>query len=103
MGASWTWAHGMAESGTVPKYNPLSLTGYSPQGVRHLLVVNWVYAVPNGSRIWSNFVTKAVLDNWSYSGIATFSTGTRENIEFLHEYRRRSHGRRRRTANQCFR
>ena len=42
MGASWTWAHAMAESGTVPKYNPLSLTGYSPQGVRHLLVVDSV-------------------------------------------------------------
>jgi hypothetical protein len=82
MGASWTWAHGMAESGTVPKYNPLSLTGYSPQGVRHLLVVNWVYAIPKGSTIWSNFLTKAVLDNWSYSGIATFSTGTPETISF---------------------
>jgi hypothetical protein len=82
MGASWTWAHGMAETGTVPKYEPLSLTGYSPQGVRHLLVVNWVYAIPKGSTIWSNFLTKAVLDNWFYSGIATFSTGTPENISF---------------------
>jgi hypothetical protein len=32
--------------------------------------------VPNLSNKWNNVVAKAVFDNWQFSGVATFTTGT---------------------------
>jgi Carboxypeptidase regulatory-like domain len=50
---------------------------YTSNGRRpHVLVLNYSYDVPNLSNKWNNVVAKAVFDNWQFSGVATFTTGT---------------------------
>ena len=50
---------------------------YTSNGRRpHTLVLNYSYDVPNLSQKWDNLLTKAVFDNWQFSGITTFTTGT---------------------------
>ena len=43
----------------------------------HLLVINYSYEVPNLSRKWDNILTKAIFDNWQFSGITQIQSGTR--------------------------
>jgi hypothetical protein len=87
-GLAYTWAKSMdyADSydGSVPLYDDLRSTTYGPGGDdhRHNLVVNYLYSLPKGSRIWSNFATRAVLDNWQISGIASYLSGGPDKITF---------------------
>jgi hypothetical protein len=37
---------------------------------------NYSYAIPNGSRIWRNSVTRTVLDGWRFDGIVKLMSGT---------------------------
>lgn len=42
----------------------------------HTLVLNYSYHVPNLSQKWDNLLAKAVFDNWQFSGVTIFTTGT---------------------------
>lgn len=61
----------------LPLYQPLRQWSYGVDGAdqTHNLVVNFVYNMPNASRMWSNPVVRYTLDNWVLSGIAQFATG----------------------------
>lgn len=86
-GVAYTWAKSMdyADSydGSVPVYDSLR-TVYGPGGDdrRHNLVVNYLYSLPKGSRIWSNFATRAVLDNWQVSGLFSYLSGAPSGASF---------------------
>jgi hypothetical protein len=50
---------------------------YTSNGRRpHTLVFNDTYDVPNLSQKLNNIVTKAVFDNWQFSGVTTITSGT---------------------------
>ena len=50
---------------------------YTSNGRRpHVLVLNYSYDVPDLSQRWNNLLTKAVFDNWQFSGVTTLTTGT---------------------------
>jgi hypothetical protein len=56
---------------------------YNSSGRRpHLLVVNYSYEPPNLSRKWDNVAVKAIFDNWQFSGITLFQTGTYTNLTY---------------------
>ncbi|HZY61129.1 MAG TPA: carboxypeptidase regulatory-like domain-containing protein [Edaphobacter sp.] len=87
-GLAYTWAKSLdytdSYDGSVPVYDDLRTTVYGPGGDdhRHNLVINYLYSLPKGSRIWSNFATRAILDNWQISGIASYLSGAPEQITF---------------------
>lgn len=49
--------------------------GPASYDIKHNLVVNYLWSLPKASRVWSNFVTRAALDNWQISGIASYISG----------------------------
>lgn len=80
-GLAYTWSKAMdyADSydGTVATYQNIRTWNYGPAGFdrRNNLVVNYLYSFPRGSRMWDNFATRALLDNWQISGIASYVSG----------------------------
>jgi hypothetical protein len=62
---------------TVALYQPLRAWNYGPAGwdVRNNFVANYLWSLPKGSSVWGNFLTRAVLDNWQISGIASYVSG----------------------------
>jgi hypothetical protein len=62
---------------TVALYQPLRAWNYGPAGwdVRNNFVANYLWSLPKGSSLWGNFLTRAVLDNWQISGIASYVSG----------------------------
>jgi hypothetical protein len=64
---------------TVALYQNLRAWNYGPAGwdVRNNFVVNYLWNLPKGSSLWSNFLTRALLDNWQISGIASYVSGVR--------------------------
>ena len=62
---------------TVALYQPLRAWNYGPASwdIRNNFVANYLWSVPKGSRVWDNFLTRAVLDNWQISGIASYVSG----------------------------
>lgn len=63
---------------TVAMYQNLRDWNYGPASwdIRNNLVANYLWSLPKGSHLWSNFLTQAVLDNWQISGIASSLSGT---------------------------
>lgn len=61
----------------MPTYQDRFFWQYGPAGFdyRHNLVANYVWSLPRGSALWSNVMTRAVLDNWQISGIASHLSG----------------------------
>jgi hypothetical protein len=45
-------------------------------------VANWVWTIPNGSKMWNTGLGKALLDNWQLSGVATFQSGAPLGINY---------------------
>jgi hypothetical protein len=80
-GLAYTWSKAMdysdALNGTVAVYQDLRQWNYGPAGWdrRNNLTVNYIWSLPKGSRIWSNKVTRGVLDNWQISGIDSYISG----------------------------
>jgi hypothetical protein len=62
---------------TVALYQNLRAWNYGPAGwdIKHNFVANYLWSLPKGSRLWGNFLTRAVLDNWQISGIASYVSG----------------------------
>lgn len=87
-GLAYTWSKAMdyADSydGSVATYQPLRVWNYGPAGWdrRNNLVINYLYTLPKASRIWSNFLTRAVLDNWQISGFVSYISGSPNAIDF---------------------
>lgn len=80
-GLAYTWSRAMdfADSydGSVATYQTLRTWNYGPAGWdrRNNLVVNYLWSLPKGSHLWSNFATRAILDNWQISGITSYISG----------------------------
>jgi hypothetical protein len=80
MAASYTWARGYEDD--VNMGNPLPSTVQRSNLQEHVLVASYQYEIPRASTLFSG--SKAVswmLDNWRISGISTFGTGGRGNID----------------------
>ena len=58
-------------------YQNVRAWNYGPAtyDIKHNIAVNYLWALPKVSRIWDNFATRAVLDNWQISGIMTYLSG----------------------------
>jgi Carboxypeptidase regulatory-like domain/TonB-dependent Receptor Plug Domain len=67
---------------TAAVYQDVRAWNYGPAGydIRHDLVVNYLWSLPKASRLWDNFATRAVLDNWQISGIASYVSGAPNSI-----------------------
>jgi hypothetical protein len=74
-GANWTWSKTMtsARNPWTPDYLAYAEVSSSrPQVVN----ANYSYAIPNGSRIWKNVVTRTAFDGWRINGIVKLMSGT---------------------------
>lgn len=67
---------------TAALYQDVRAWNYGPAGydIRHNFVVNYLWSLPKASRVWNNFATRAVLDNWQISGIASYVSGAPNSI-----------------------
>lgn len=80
-GLAYTWSKAMdftdSYDGSVATYQNIRTWNYGPAGYdrRNNLVVNYLYSFPKGSRMWNNFATRTILDNWQISGIASYISG----------------------------
>jgi outer membrane receptor protein involved in Fe transport len=80
-GGAYTWSKAMdyadSYNQTVAMYQNLRAWNYGPSSSnrKHNLVVNYLWSIPKVSRIWSNFATRAALDNWQVSGIGSYISG----------------------------
>lgn len=80
--AAYTWAramgYGEGYNDGIARYNSPRIWNYGPfAGDRtHTMVTNWVWDIPKATRLWNNPLIHWVFDNWQYSGIASFATGT---------------------------
>jgi hypothetical protein len=73
-GANWTWSKTLSYTRAPWVSDSLDyaeVAASRPQTV----YVNYSYKIPDGSRIWKNAVTKAVLDGWHFNGITKFMSG----------------------------
>ena len=61
----------------VASYQPLRAWNYGPalEDHRNNLIMNYLYDIPKASRVWNNFATRAILDNWQLSGIVSYISG----------------------------
>jgi hypothetical protein len=41
----------------------------------HVLKGSWTWDLPKASRLWNSALTRGLLDDWTWSGIATFQSG----------------------------
>jgi hypothetical protein len=80
MAASYTWARGSED-----RYfdsNPLPTITERRDLQEHVLVASYQYEIPRASSLFNdNKVVGYILDNWRISGISTFGTGGRGDID----------------------
>jgi hypothetical protein len=71
-------------NGTVALYQNLRAWNYGPAGWdrRNNLVANYLWNLPKASRLWDNFATRGLLDNWQISGIASYVSGAPQSFSF---------------------
>jgi len=83
-GGSWTWSKSMAYDDNLPTYQNARFWSYGRTNFdfTHIVVINWLWDIPNASKIWDNGFTRALLNDWNLSGIATFQSGSPQNITF---------------------
>jgi hypothetical protein len=81
VGASYTYQMVNKNMGVIDPFLSAAdnrTRNYNSSGRRpHLLVINYSYEVPNLSRKWNNIVTKAIFDDWQFSGVTQIQSGTR--------------------------
>ena len=78
VGAAYTYQISNKSLGAVdPFAEDNRARNYTSNGRRpHTLVLNYSYDVPNLSQKWDNLLTKAVFDNWQFSGVTILTSGT---------------------------
>ncbi len=86
-GGAYTWGRAMdyidSYNGGGPLYQNLRQWQYGPAAwdLKHMLAINYVYALPKASRAfggnsgWNNVATRSVLDGWQISGFVTYYSG----------------------------
>jgi len=80
-GVTYTYSKAMDtgsnDQGFVPTYASIHQWMYGPSifDQTHMLSANYLYPLPKVSKHWSNLFTRSVLDQWTLSGISTFSSG----------------------------
>ena len=81
-GVAYTWSKALDDNKRT-FYLPVSITyGPTSQDRPQRLVANYLWNFPNASRLWNNFATRTLLDNWQTTGIATFSAGAPTSVSF---------------------
>ena len=80
MAGSYTWAKGTEDDQF--QTNPLPTTDVRRDLQEHVLVTSYQYEIPRASTLFGgNKAVSWMLDNWRISGISTFGTGGRGNID----------------------
>jgi len=86
-GGAYTWGRAMdyidSYNGGGPLYQNMRAWQYGPASwdLKHMLVINYVYALPRGSRMlgnnspWNNVASRQVLDGWQINGFAYYYSG----------------------------
>ena len=75
-GLNWTYSKTLTYQ-TRSQWLPDKLQFAEVSGDRPQVVnANYSYQVPDGSRIWKNHFTQAVLDGWRFNGITKLMSGT---------------------------
>jgi hypothetical protein len=80
-GAAYTWSKAMdltdTDGGQVSTFISQRIWNYGRAGYdeTHMLSINYIWDLPNASKLWSNAFTRSVLDKWQVSGICTFASG----------------------------
>jgi hypothetical protein len=80
-GVAYTWSKVLTDqdtvSGAVATYQSRRWWDYGLANFDRTnnFVAHWSWDLPKGSTSWSNVVTRVLLDNWQYSGIAEFVSG----------------------------
>jgi hypothetical protein len=80
-GVSYTYSKAMdltsSDGGGLPIFRPYRVWSYgkSSYDQTHVLVINSIVDLPQGSRIWRNRFTEQAFDGWQLSTIATFASG----------------------------
>ncbi len=84
VGAAYTYQMSNKTLGGIdPFVSDNRARNYTSNGRRpHTLVINYSYEVPSLSRKWDNIVTKAVFDNWQFSGITSILSGTYQGLGY---------------------
>ena len=84
VGAAYTYQISNQNLGAIdPFVDDNRARNYTSAGRRpHVLVINYSYDVPNLSQKWNNVVAKVVFDNWQFSGLTTFTSGTYGGFNF---------------------
>lgn len=72
-GGNYTWSKTLLY--TRYQWTPDSLNKNVTSNRPHAVNMNFVYAVPEGSNLWKNALTRQVLDGWHVAGIGTFYYG----------------------------
>ena len=87
-GVAWTWSKAMdfvdSENDQVSGLIDPRVWNYGKAGFdhTHILKASFTWEVPKASRIWNNGFARAVLDDWTVSGIPTFQSGAPLGIIF---------------------
>jgi hypothetical protein len=78
VGAAYTYQISNKSLGTIdPFVDNNTERNYTSNGRRpHVLVVNYSYNVPNLSNKWDNLIARVIFDEWQFSGVTTFTSGT---------------------------
>jgi hypothetical protein len=83
-GLAYTWSKYLDVAdeydNSVATYQPIRLWNYGPanEDHRHNLIINYLWDLPKASRLWNNAPTKAILDGWQLSGMASYLSGAPE-------------------------
>ena len=82
IGANYVWSKALdytdATTGiALPAFAPRHAYSYGLASYDrdHSVVINWLWNIPGGSKLWDSVITRQVLDNWQISGIASFVRG----------------------------
>ena len=76
-GVAYTWAHSMGTVAVDPLVANNETRNHGPTGAdrRQVLAINYAYELPKPGKILGNRFVGAVTDNWTLSGVTSFSTG----------------------------
>jgi len=75
---------GSNDGDTLATYQSWRVWNYGPTlfDQRQILTITYVWDLPSASKRWPNVFSKAVLDGWQWSGVATFANGLPTGINF---------------------
>jgi hypothetical protein len=91
LGANYVWSKALDYTDTtVPSSSSPGLPTFAPRHAYsyglanydrdHSVVINWLWDVPQASKLWDSVVMRQVFDHWQVSGIASFVRGAPQGI-----------------------